>query len=320
MFIKDEIQTRIRNTAGLTQKLMAAYPNGYNIAHDSTFGKRLLGEEHLDTLSALAEALGFGFGDTVYTYTVKVYQKAGKTEVKVYQPRLALRRGTCMLQWGEVYKPLSDLANNKNIIVQPQIVKNEKYTNYSVVLATELGDVPFAIYPKDGVELTTVKFTKLIETGIGWKEVLESPYPVDVKTLVHATSPVFEFTAVGYRTESKSGTTKDGRPFTIDSIVLETEEGELYSAKDGKSRNAKDIRYWGEQCSLDNPIHFVIQFEGTGDYNGKPYTQWGVTATPVNQEESSLADLLELAEAMDEENLEEQFRDKQLRDLDNIEF
>lgn len=302
MFIKDEIQTKVRNIKGLATKLQAGYPQGYNVGHDSKFGVNLLGDEHLGELRELANLLGFDFDSVGYTYTIKVYEKSGKTEVKVYAPRLVLRCGTLMLQWGNSYKPVSELVANQNLMVIPQIVKNDKYTSYTIVIGTDLGDIPFPIYPKEGVEPTTASLTKALKSGDDWKDILEPPYPVELKTLVSVNKQTFEFTAVGFREESKSGTTKDGRKFTIDSLILLSEEGEQYSTKDGKSRNAKDIRYWGEQASPDNPIQITVKFEGIGEFQGKPYTQWGVSCSPVNQTEVSLADLLELADEMDNEN------------------
>lgn len=300
MFNAEVIETKVRNTAGLFGKL-STFASGYEVQHDSPFGVKLMGEDHIEELRMLSEAYGVDFDETGFTYTIKCYSKAGKDVIKVYQPRLILKKGTCQLQWGNVATPLSELAKNEDLFITPQIVKGDKYARYSVVVGTAYGDVPYALYPREGVEPNSAQLAKMVKSGEGWGAIMERPYPTDLKSLVSATVPTFEFEMVGYSANTKTGQKKDGGSFTIDELVLESSEGDFFSTKNNNSINSKNIRYWGEQCSESNPIRVSIRFSGVGDYQGKSYTQWDASFTPVYQtEDTSLADLLELGDPMAE--------------------
>jgi hypothetical protein len=303
MFNSDIIETKVRNTKGLFAKL-SNYPGGYEVQHSSPFGVKLMGEEHIEQLRMLAEAYSLNFDELGFTYTIKCYVKAGKDVIKVYQPRLILKKNTCQLQWGNVAKPLAELAKlavgeDADLFITPQVVKGDKYTKYSIIIGTTYGDVPYPLYPREGCEPNSAQLSKSVKSGEGWSAIMERPYPTDLKTLVSQASQTFEFDLVGYSVSTKTGQKKDGGSFTVDELILESAEGDFYSTKNNNSINSKNIRYWGEQVSENNPVHVVISYSGQGDYQGKSYTQWDAVFTPLNQaEDTSLSDLLDLGDPM----------------------
>ncbi len=300
MFNRDVIETKVRNAKGLFEKL--AKLGEYQLEHDGKLGQALMGS-HLDELRMLAESYGVDFSATRYTYTIKCYIKDGKPTVSVWQPRVGLRQGTAMLSWGDTYTALTELKANEDLFISPVITEganNKKL--YSITIGSQYGDVVFPIYPKKDVSPNLSQLNKALNSGEGWSAILEPPFPTDLKQLVSATKPTTSFNVVGMTESEKKGTTRTGQPFSIAELVLEDDQGNLYCTKNNSSRNSRDIRYWGSQATVDNPITFTIMFEGLGEYQGKPYTQFGVTCSPVHQEDVSLADLLELEEDEDTED------------------
>ena len=300
MFNRDLIETLVRNTKGLAPRL-AAYGKEYPLGHGEGFTQKLLPEAHQEELMELAAILGLDYDEIGHTYSVKCYVENGKSVVKVYQPGVVLRKGTAMLRWGTTYTPLSELVERDSVFVNPQVIQKEQFTSYSLVLSTDLGDVSLPLYLKEGASANTSQLTKAIRSGEGWKALLNPQFPVDLKKLVSAETPEFTFVMEGFERAERRGKSKDGKPYCINELLMTSVDGDIYSVKDGKSDNSRDLAYWGQQCSSDNTVTVVVKFDGIGDFGGQAYTQWSVVCTPQKDDNAdSLLELLELGDPLAE--------------------
>lgn len=289
MFRTDEIAVAAHNNSKLRQYIQAK--GSLVIGHGSKLETALMSQEHMDELRQLSATL-FGDNQPDSTY-VLVWSKG---LVKCYAPRMLLRQKTLQLRWGELYKPVSEIAAIEGVTLLPNIVAEQKFTKYSVSLCTAEGyEAIFRIYLRDGTKLNAGQMLSMLKSGEGWNDVLTRERPTDIRSTVSLDKPRFEFTATGYYRYENSGTTKDGRPFDIAKMVMVAENGDEYELKEGRSRQAQDFEYWGSRVSEDNPVIVEVEFDSIGDYQGKTFNKVNINFTPVN-DEVDLAALLDLSD------------------------
>ena len=286
MFRTAEVEAIVRNDAKMRSAVIRkggmALVNGSKL--EQAIMSRLSGLAH--DLKIVATELGFDYDTLENTY----YLGVSKGEVRCYAPRMVLRQGTLKLRWGNQYRSITELQQTATVI--PNVLVDKKYTKVSLPLCTPEGyELVFRIYPKG--TLNTAQLMKLLQGGGDWSAVLEPERPTDIRHTVTADKTEFQFLAVGYRTYTSEGKTKDGREFSIDKMVMLSDEGDEYELKAGTSRQAVAFAYWGQQASEDDPVRVTVMYDGLGDYNGSSFQKVNINYNPVNNT-SSLADLLDL--------------------------
>lgn len=291
MFRTAEIEAIVRNDvqmrAAVIRKGGMALQNGSKL--EQAIMAKLTGY-HAQELKEVATELGFNYDDLENTY----YLGVSKGEVRCYAPRMVLRQGTLKLRWGNQYRSIDELQQAVTVI--PNVLVDKKYTKVSLALCTFEGyELVFRIYPKE--TLNTAQLMKLLQGG-DWSVVLEPERPTDIRHTVNNDKTEFQFLAVGFRTYTAEGKTKDGREFSIDKMVLMSDEGDEYELKAGSSRQAVDFAYWGKEASVSEPVRVTVTYDGLGDYNGNTFPKVNINYNPVNNK-SSLADLLELDDDYD---------------------
>lgn len=287
MFRTAEVEAIVRNDAKMRAAVIRK--GGIALQHGSKLEQAIMARltGHETELKEVASELGFDYENLENTY----YLGVSKGEVRCYAPRMVLRQGTLKLRWGNQYRSITELQQTATVI--PNVLVDKKYTKVSLSLCTPEGyELVFRLYPKES--LNTAQLMKLLQGGGGgWSAVLEPERPTDIRHTVTADKTEFQFLAVGYRTYTAEGKTKDGREFSIDKMVMLSDSGDEYELKAGSSRQAVDFAYWGQEASEEDPVRVTVMYDGLGDYNGNTYPKVNINYNPVNNT-SSLADLLEL--------------------------